>query len=129
MGESPKDYWFCPCVPVYKGISIVFSLFRIHWLCVAYCLVSCIGSCVPVHDDRPNIFCYPSGIKGMEYRESYLKRLLPSRHNLVISETTWQTSEYLFVQYFEISLTSKLQGYVFYRGLIVLQVVQIWGCG
>ena len=43
---------FCPRVPVHKGIVIVFSLFRIPWLCMAYCLVFCIGSCVPVHENR-----------------------------------------------------------------------------
>ena len=30
---------FCHCVVVHKGIAILFSLFRTHWLCVAYCLV------------------------------------------------------------------------------------------
>ena len=32
--------------------AILFSLFRIDWLCVTYCLVFCIGSCVPVHEER-----------------------------------------------------------------------------
>ena len=44
--------WFCPGVPVNKGITIVPSFFRSHWLAVVYCLVFCIGSCVPVHEDR-----------------------------------------------------------------------------
>ena len=43
---------FCPGVPVNKGITIVISLFRSHWLAVVYCLVLCIGSCEPVHEDR-----------------------------------------------------------------------------
>ena len=43
---------FCPGVPVHKGITIVLSLFRSHWLAVLYCLVYCIGSCEPVHEDR-----------------------------------------------------------------------------
>ena len=43
---------FCPCVPVHKGITIVLSLFRSHWLGVVYCLVFCTGSCEPVHEDR-----------------------------------------------------------------------------
>ena len=38
-------------VPVNKEITIVLSLFRSHWLAV-YCLVFCITSCVPVHEDR-----------------------------------------------------------------------------
>ena len=42
----------CPGVPVHKGITIVLSLFRSHWLAVVYCLVFCIGSCEPVHEDR-----------------------------------------------------------------------------
>ena len=43
---------FCPGVPVHKGITIVLSLFRSHWLAVVYCLVFCIGSCEPIHEDR-----------------------------------------------------------------------------
>ena len=46
---------FCPGVPVHKGITIVVSLFRSHWLAVVYCLVFCIGSCEPVHEDRTQI--------------------------------------------------------------------------
>ena len=42
---------FCPGVRVHKGITIVFSLFRSHWLAVVYCLVLCSGSCEPVHED------------------------------------------------------------------------------
>ena len=39
---------FCPGVPVYKGITMVLSLFRSHsWLVVVYCLVFCSGSCEP----------------------------------------------------------------------------------
>ena len=46
---------FCPGVPVYKGITMVLSLFRSHsWLVVVYCLVFCSGSCEPVHLDRTN---------------------------------------------------------------------------
>ena len=40
--------WFCPGVRVHKGITIVLSLFRSHWLAVVYCLVLCSGSCEPV---------------------------------------------------------------------------------
>ena len=40
------------CVPVHKGVAIVFSLFRIHWLCVVDCLVFCIGSYKSVHGHR-----------------------------------------------------------------------------
>ena len=37
---------FCPGVAVYKGITMVLSLFRSHsWLVVVYCLVFCSGSC------------------------------------------------------------------------------------
>ena len=64
---------FCPGEPVHKGISIVLSLFRSHWLAVVYCLVLCIVSREPVHEDRtpkcldspernrlPAIHCQPS---------------------------------------------------------------------
>ena len=43
---------FCPGVPVHKGITIVLSLVRSHWLAVVYYLVLCSGSCEPVHEDR-----------------------------------------------------------------------------
>ena len=43
---------FCPGVPGHKGITIVVSLFRSHWLAVVYCLVFFIASCEPVHGDR-----------------------------------------------------------------------------
>ena len=43
------DGGYLPGVPVNKGITIVHSLFRSHWLAVVYCLVVCINSCVPVH--------------------------------------------------------------------------------
>ena len=43
---------FCPGVRVHKGITIVLSLFRSHWLAVVYCLLLCSGSCEPVHEDR-----------------------------------------------------------------------------
>ena len=44
--------WFCSGVPVHRGITIAVSLFRGYWLAVVYCLVYCIGSCEPVHEDR-----------------------------------------------------------------------------
>ena len=47
-----SNKWFCPGVRVHKGIAIVLSLFRSHWLAVVYCLVLCSGSCEPVHEDR-----------------------------------------------------------------------------
>ena len=43
---------FCSGVPVHKGITIVRSFFRSHWLAVVYCVVYCMGSCEPVHEDR-----------------------------------------------------------------------------
>ena len=43
---------FCPGVRVHKGITVVLSLFRSHWLAVVYCLVLCSGSCEPVHENR-----------------------------------------------------------------------------
>ena len=46
------SFGFCPGVPVHKGITIVLSLFRSHWLDVGYCLVLCSGTCEPVHEDR-----------------------------------------------------------------------------
>ena len=53
FNASKANTGFCPGVPVNKGITIVLSLLRSHWLAVVvYCLVFCIGSCVPVHEDR-----------------------------------------------------------------------------
>ena len=49
---TPGSVGFCPGVLVHKGITIVMSLFRSHWLAVVYCLVLCIDSCEPVHEDR-----------------------------------------------------------------------------
>ena len=49
-------FGFCPGVRVYKGITIVLSLFRSHWLAVVYCLVLYSGSWEPVHEDR-TLFC------------------------------------------------------------------------
>ena len=46
---------FCPGVRVHKGITIVLSLFRSHWLAFVYCLVFCSGSCEPVHEDRTRL--------------------------------------------------------------------------
>ena len=45
-------FWFFPDVQVHKGITIVLSLFRSHWLAVMCCLVLCSGSCGLVHKDR-----------------------------------------------------------------------------
>ena len=42
---------FCPRLPAHKPLPLYF-LFRINWLRVAYCLVLCIGSCIPLHEDR-----------------------------------------------------------------------------
>ena len=50
--SSGNHLGFCPSVRVHKGITIVLSLFRSHWLAVVYCLVLCSGSCEPVHEDR-----------------------------------------------------------------------------
>ena len=47
---------FCPGVRIHKGITIVLSLFRSHWLAVVYCLVLCSGSCEPVHEDKTSFF-------------------------------------------------------------------------
>ena len=43
---------FCPGVRVHEGITIVFSLFRSHWLAVVYCLVLFSGSCELVHEEK-----------------------------------------------------------------------------
>ena len=48
-------FWFCPGVRVHKGITIVLSLFRSHWLAIVYCFILCIGSCEPVHEDRTSV--------------------------------------------------------------------------
>lgn len=58
----PDNWWtvqLSSCtgaVPVRKGITIVFSLFRSHWLAVMYFLVFCIGSCVPVPEDKTKMW-------------------------------------------------------------------------
>ena len=52
VSEGFAYFGFWPGVPVHKGITIVISLFRSHWLAIVYCLVFCIGSCEPVHEDR-----------------------------------------------------------------------------
>ena len=44
--------WFGPGALVHKGITIVLSLLRRHWLAVVYCFILCSGSCEPVHEDR-----------------------------------------------------------------------------
>ena len=46
---------FCPGVRDHKGITIVRSLLRGHWLAIVYCLVLCSGSCEPVHQDRTEV--------------------------------------------------------------------------
>ena len=58
---------FCPDLPVHKGITIVFSLFRNHWLAVVYCVVFWIGSCEPVHQ---------------VHKDRTLSRVLLSEYNL-----------------------------------------------
>ena len=58
LATSWANFGFCPGVPVHKGITIVLSLFRSHWLAVVYCLVLCSGSCEPVHEERAQ-FCEP----------------------------------------------------------------------
>ena len=52
VSERFAYFEFCPGVLVHKGITIVLSLFRSHWLAIVYCLVFCIGSSEPVHEDR-----------------------------------------------------------------------------
>ena len=42
----------CPGVPVHRGNNYCTPLFTSLCLAVAYCWVYCIGSCVPVHEDR-----------------------------------------------------------------------------
>ena len=52
ISEKCWPIWFCPGVRVHKGITIIPSLCRSHWLAVVYCLFLCNGSCEPVHEDR-----------------------------------------------------------------------------
>ena len=49
-----SKYWLCPGVPVHRRNNYCTPLFTS--LCLAYCWVYCIGSCVPVHEDRTKIF-------------------------------------------------------------------------
>ena len=43
-------------VPANKIITIVFYLFMTQCSAVVYCLVFCIGTCVPVHEDRTVLY-------------------------------------------------------------------------
>lgn len=77
---------FCPGVPVYKGITIVISLFRSHWLAIVYCLVLCSGSCEPVHEDRT--------VQSLRVRE-FNPKFLPSGYNnqtreWLVHKIVWQ---------------------------------------
>ena len=42
----------CPGVLVHRGNNYCTPLFTSLCLAIAYCWVYCIGSCVPVHEDR-----------------------------------------------------------------------------
>ena len=84
-GTSEADSFIKPLldgfssgVPVHKGITIVLSLFRSHWLAVVYCLVFCIGSCEPVHKDRT--------FGGVHMGESYVNYRIQFsfQHNIFI---------------------------------------------
>ena len=55
ISEKCWPIWFCPGVRVHKGITIIPSLCRSHWLAVVYCLFLCSGSCEPVHEDNQNL--------------------------------------------------------------------------
>ena len=79
--EIIKHLRFCPSVPVHKGIIIVFSLFRSHWLAVVHCLVLCSGTCEPVHEDR-NQLGFPIGGKRVTCRGSNSPTLLGEQNSL-----------------------------------------------
>ena len=57
--KNAKDkFQTCGCVLVYwytEGITIVLLCLQAFCLAVAHCWVYCIGSCVPVHEDRTKL--------------------------------------------------------------------------
>ena len=74
----PLEIGFCPGVLVHKGITIVLSLFRSHWLAVVYCLVLCRGSCEPVHEDRTrnrHQKALPTCVKIRHHNGSHCKKV------------------------------------------------------
>ena len=85
---------FCPGVRVrvHKGITIALSLFRSHWLAVAYCLVLCSGSCEPVHGTKPLIVNDCTGVCA-----SFLVRTHNSNSN---STSLLVTATQVFVRRF-----------------------------
>ena len=52
QGHSTASLGLCPGVPVHRGNNYCTPLFTSLCLAVAYCWVYCIGSCLPVHEDR-----------------------------------------------------------------------------
>ena len=73
---------FCPGVPVHKGITIVLSLFRSHWLAVVYRLVLCSRSCEPVHErTEPIMLC---AILYMMHNRAFLRREANESHSKII---------------------------------------------
>ena len=95
---------FCPGVRVHKGITIVFSLFRSHWLAVVYCLVLCSGSCEPVHEDRTDL-CAHRKHQDVDRRKHFLGAVSviygpvicqfssAGKHFLYLKTFVWNTHE------------------------------------
>ena len=53
--EDNEIVGLCPGAPILGGANYCTLLFTSLCLAVAYCWVYCIGSCVPVHEDRIEI--------------------------------------------------------------------------
>ena len=67
--------WLCPGVPVHRGHNYCTPLFTSLCLAVAYCWVYCIGSCVPVHEDRTQDFVHNHSawiLMGVSYDKKYI---------------------------------------------------------
>ena len=61
--KMDQFYGLCPGVPVHRGNNYCTPLFTSLCLAVAYCWVYCIGSCVPVHEDR-TVLCQTQPVQN-----------------------------------------------------------------
>ena len=110
-------FWFCPGVPVHKGITIVLSLFRSHWLAVVYCLVLCRGSCVPVQEDRTYITIviirsYSRGTRYEDFRAFFMHWL---KTESFFAWSYWMQKTYDQFKKFEINTWKRTKGWTKYR--------------
>ena len=66
-----SDLRLCPGVPVHRGNNYCTLLFTKLCLAVAYCWVHCIGSCVPVHEDRTP-FAHAISVHYRDFEHAYV---------------------------------------------------------